>query len=49
MSNAFKLGIESLLFQSTYMEKLKSKRISLVAHPASVTLDLQHSIDFLIL
>ncbi|MBL7542963.1 MAG: DUF1343 domain-containing protein [Bdellovibrionaceae bacterium] len=47
MSNSFKLGIESLIGQAKYMGDLKTKRVALVAHPASVTKDLEHSIDFL--
>lgn len=47
MGNQFKLGIESLVTQKQYADILKNKRVSLVAHPASVTADLEHSIDFL--
>lgn len=46
MNNQFKLGIEVLLTGSS-IHVLKGKRIALVAHPASVTRDLEHSVDFL--
>jgi uncharacterized protein YbbC (DUF1343 family) len=47
MSSHFKLGLENLLTQKNHTELLKNKRVSLVAHPASVTSQLEHSIDFL--
>lgn len=47
MGSSFKLGIESLVSQGKYINELKTKRVALVAHPASVTAELEHSIDFL--
>lgn len=47
MSSQFRLGIEALVAQKQYSDLLKTKRVALVAHPASVTADLEHSIDFL--
>jgi uncharacterized protein YbbC (DUF1343 family) len=41
-------GIERLLSDSALRKPLESKRIALVAHPASVTKDLKHSIDALV-
>ncbi len=40
-------GIDRLLNEPTLQSKLKSQRIALVAHPASMTADMQHSIDAL--
>ncbi|HVJ65646.1 MAG TPA: DUF1343 domain-containing protein [Bdellovibrionota bacterium] len=42
-----KLGIEVLLSNPSLIAKLKGKRLGLVAHPASVNHDLQHSLDVL--
>ena len=42
-----KLGIERLLADSALRAPLTGKRIALVAHPASVTADLTHSLDAL--
>lgn len=47
MSNQFRLGLESLVLQAEHSSSLKNKRVALVAHPASVTKELEHSIDFL--
>ena len=43
-----KFGIDRLLADSTLRMPLEGKRIALVAHPASVTEDLTHSLDALI-
>jgi uncharacterized protein YbbC (DUF1343 family) len=40
-----KLGIERLLTEPAWRESLKGQRLALLAHPASVTRDLTHSID----
>ena len=40
-----KLGIERLLTEPALREPLKGQRVALLAHPASVTRDLTHSID----
>ena len=40
-----KLGIERLLTEPALREPLKGQRVALLAHPASVTRDLNHSID----
>lgn len=42
------LGIDKLLCSKSTQDELKNKRISLVAHPASVTSKLQHSLNALI-
>jgi uncharacterized protein YbbC (DUF1343 family) len=42
-----KFGIDRLLADPALRAPLKSKRVSLVAHPASVTKDLTHSLDAL--
>ena len=42
-----KLGIERLLADPALREPLRGKRVALVAHPASVTRDLTHSLDAL--
>jgi uncharacterized protein YbbC (DUF1343 family) len=42
-----KLGIERLLSDATLQRELKGKRVALLAHPASVTSDLTHSLDAL--
>lgn len=41
-------GIDRLLRDGELLERLKGKRVALVAHPASVTQDLTHSLDALI-
>ncbi|MEL7446925.1 MAG: DUF1343 domain-containing protein [Pseudomonadota bacterium] len=43
-----KFGIDRLLSESDLLDALKGKRVALVAHPASVTDDLTHSLDALI-
>ncbi|MBX9644546.1 MAG: DUF1343 domain-containing protein [Novosphingobium sp.] len=43
-----KFGIDRLLADPALREPLKGKRVALVAHPASVTEDLVHSLDALI-
>ncbi len=43
-----KFGIDRLLAEPELRKALDGKRVSLVAHPASVTLDLAHSLDALI-
>jgi uncharacterized protein YbbC (DUF1343 family) len=43
-----KFGIDRLLAESELRRPLEGKRVALVAHPASVTLDLAHSLDALI-
>jgi uncharacterized protein YbbC (DUF1343 family) len=40
-----KFGIERLLTEPALREPLKGQRVALLAHPASVTRDLTHSID----
>ena len=42
-----KLGIERLLTEPELRRPLEGKRVALVAHPASVTRDLTHSLDAL--
>src|SRR6186713_622759 len=42
-----KLGIERLLADPNLRAPLAGKRVALVAHPASVTRDLTHSLDAL--
>jgi len=41
-------GIDQLLNDSTLIKELKARRVGLVAHPASVTRNLIHSVDALI-
>lgn len=43
-----KFGIDRLLAERELRTPLEGKRVALVAHPASVTLDLTHSLDALI-
>jgi len=43
----FKFGIDHLLDQSAIVERLRSARVGLVAHPASITGDNTHSLDAL--
>ena len=43
-----KFGIDRLLAEPELRKPLQGKRVALVAHPASVTLDLTHSLDALI-
>jgi uncharacterized protein YbbC (DUF1343 family) len=42
-----KFGIDRLLQQSTLRQSLRGQRVALLAHPASVTEDLTHSLDAL--
>jgi len=42
-----KFGIDRLLRQPVLRESLKGRRVALLAHPASVTADLTHSLDAL--
>jgi len=42
-----KFGIDRLLQQSALRQSLKGRRVALLAHPASVTDDLTHSLDAL--
>ncbi|PKP95677.1 MAG: DUF1343 domain-containing protein, partial [Alphaproteobacteria bacterium HGW-Alphaproteobacteria-15] len=43
-----KTGIDRLLADPELLAALKGRRVALVAHPASVTSDLTHSVDALI-
>ncbi|HQV02774.1 MULTISPECIES: DUF1343 domain-containing protein [unclassified Novosphingobium] len=43
-----KFGIDRLLADPALLNQLKGRRVALVAHPASVTEDLTHSLDALI-
>ncbi len=43
-----KFGIDRLLAEPDLLKELEGKRVGLVAHPASVTEDLTHSLDALI-
>ena len=43
-----KFGIDRLLADPTLRQPLDGKRVALIAHPASVTADLTHSLDALI-
>ena len=43
-----KFGIDRLLAEPDLRRALDGKRVALVAHPASVTADLTHSLDALI-
>jgi uncharacterized protein YbbC (DUF1343 family) len=43
-----KFGIDRLLSEPELLRELDGKRVALVAHPASVTADLTHSLDALI-
>ncbi|MXO59666.1 DUF1343 domain-containing protein [Altererythrobacter salegens] len=42
-----KFGIDRLVSESDLLKELSGRRVSLVAHPASVTADLTHSLDAL--
>ena len=44
----FKFGIDQLLSSPSQLEYLKTHRFGLVAHPASVTSDNQHTLDALV-
>lgn len=43
-----KFGIDRLLTEPALRKPLEGKRVALVAHPASVTLDLTHALDALV-
>ncbi|HSN71966.1 MAG TPA: exo-beta-N-acetylmuramidase NamZ domain-containing protein, partial [Steroidobacteraceae bacterium] len=43
-----KCGIDRLLTEDRFRRPLAGRRIALLAHPASVTADLTHSLDALI-
>ncbi len=43
-----KFGIDRLLSEPELLKQLEGKRVALIAHPASVTADLTHSLDALI-
>ena len=43
-----KFGIDRLLTEPALLADLAGRRVSLIAHPASVTADLTHSLDALI-
>lgn len=43
-----KCGIDKLLENSGFLGELKGRRVALLAHPASVTKNLQHTIDALL-
>ncbi len=45
---AFQYGIEALLENQKLLASLKGRKVGLVAHPASVTQDLHHSLDALL-
>jgi len=42
-----KLGIDRILLEKKFQDELKNKKLSLVAHPASVTSSLKHSMNAL--
>lgn len=42
------LGIDRLIAEKSWQEKLRGKRVALVAHPASVNSSMQHSLDALV-
>jgi uncharacterized protein YbbC (DUF1343 family) len=48
MSAAMKFGIDRLLADPALLRQLDGRRVALIAHPASVTASLQHSLDALI-
>ena len=48
MTDTVQFGIDRLLANPVLLEELKGKRVALVAHPASVSADLTHSLDALI-
>ena len=43
-----KFGIDRLLSEPDLLQELDGRRVALVAHPASVTETLQHSLDALV-
>ena len=48
MTASVKFGIDRLLADPSLLAELNDRRVALVAHPASVTQDLTHSLDALI-
>ncbi len=48
MTAPVSFGLDRLLADPALLEELKGKRVALIAHPASVTADLTHSLDALI-
>ncbi len=48
MTSSVKFGIDRLLADPSLLAELEGRRAALVAHPASVTQDLTHSLDALI-
>lgn len=48
MKNQFKFGVDVLLHSVELKKELTGKKLALVAHPASVTKELEHSLDALI-
>ncbi|MAY19101.1 MAG: hypothetical protein CL955_00590 [Erythrobacteraceae bacterium] len=48
MTSSVKFGIDRLLADPSLLAELEGRRVALVAHPASVTQDLTHSLDALI-
>ena len=44
---SMKFGIDRLLSEPELLAQLKGRRVALVAHPASVTADLTHTLDAL--
>ncbi len=48
MTSSVKFGIDRLLADPQLLGELEGRRVALVAHPASVTEDLTHSLDALI-
>lgn len=48
MTAPVQFGIDRLLSSPELLERLKGRRVALIAHPASVTADLTHSLDALV-
>lgn len=48
MTSSILFGIDRLLTAPDLLARLKGRRVALIAHPASVTADLNHSLDALI-
>ena len=48
MTTSLKSGIDRLLADPDLRKPLEGKRVALLAHPASVTADLTHSLDALV-
>ena len=47
MTHAIQFGIDRLLTDPALRRPLAGRRVALLAHPASVTADLTHSLDAL--